>query len=380
MNVLHSGSCNIHAGGPALSTWLTIKGLRQQGVNTNIISPPNAEDKNIINKEVAPILTSKSTFPPFSYVPHLGNLLKSLPKADLFHIQGVWMMHGYQVARFARRNNIPYVVTLRGMLYPQALAHHSMQKRLTMLLYQKKVLCDAAAIQCTCEEEMVHYRNLGFKNPVAIIPNPIETEPIGSQPVPLKEDFRIGYLGRLHPRKRVERLIYAVNHLKTDQHIPASLLIIGSGDKEYENFLRNEVERLGLQAEVFFLGFLTGEEKSQAIASLSVLAVPSDFENFGNIVTEALVHGVPVIASKGMPWQGLETHDCGWWIANDQNSIDQTLLLAYQSGAERLREMGLNGREWMQADFSVDALGKKMKGLYEFILGDAEKPEFVYDA
>lgn len=380
MNVLHSGSCNVHAGGPALSTWLTIKGLRLHGITTDIIAPPNTGGKNVIDPEIAPIYTSKSIFPPFAYVPKLGNILNKLSRPDLFHIQGIWMLHGYQVAGFARRHNIPYIVTLRGMLYPQALRHHSLQKRLSMLLYQKKVLRDAAAIQCTCKEEMEHYRNLGFTNPVAIIPNPIETEPIASKPVPLKEDFRIGYLGRIHPRKRVERLIYAVHHLKTDLQIPSNLLIIGGGDKEYENLLRNEVERLGLQAEVIFLGFLTGEEKSEAISSLSVLAVPSDFENFGNIVTEALVHGVPVIASKGMPWQGLETHDCGWWIPNDQASIDKTIALAYQAGPERLREMGLNGREWMVSDFSVDALGKKMKDLYEFILGEESKPDFVHHA
>lgn len=378
MKVYHSGSCNVHAGGPALSTWLTIKGLRRQGVTTSIIAPPNTGGNDLIDKEIAPMLTSKSILPPFAYVPRLNKLLRSLPKPDIFHIQGVWMMHGYQVARFARRNKIPYVVTLRGMLYPQALAHHSMQKRLSMLLYQKKVLRDAAAIQCTCKEEMEHYRNLGFNNPVAIIPNPIETEPFASQGVTLKEDFRIGYLGRVHPRKRVERLIYTVHHLKTDQQIPVSLLVIGSGDKEYENFLRNEVERLGLQAEVIFLGFLTGEEKSEAISSLSVLAVPSDFENFGNIVTEALSLGVPVIASKGMPWQELATHDCGWWIPNDQDSIDRTLTAAYGCGAERLKAMGRNGRKWMEEDFSVEALGLKMKQLYEYILGEGSKPEFVY--
>lgn len=31
MRIVHSGSCNINAGGPALSTWLTIKGLRGEG-------------------------------------------------------------------------------------------------------------------------------------------------------------------------------------------------------------------------------------------------------------------------------------------------------------------------------------------------------------
>ena len=54
-----------------------------------------------------------------------------------------------------------------------------------------------------------------------------------------------------------------------------------------------------------FTGFLVGEEKDKAITELSVLVVPSDFENFGNIVSEALVRGVPVIASKGNALEGI---------------------------------------------------------------------------
>ena len=129
---------------------------------------------------------------------------------------------------------------------------------------------------------------------------------------------------------------------------------------------------------VKFAGFLTGKEKDAAIDSLSILVVPSDYENFGNIVTEALVHGVPVIASTGMPWQELPKHNCGWWISNDQNSINQTILSAYMLGEDKLKTMGENGRELIRRNYSVEALGTKMKNLYEWILGIAPKPEFVF--
>ena len=39
------------------------------------------------------------------------------------------------------------------------------------------------------------------------------------------------------------------------------------------------------------------------------------------IIAEALVRGIPVIASKGTPWQDLETHNCGWWVDNDLDTI-----------------------------------------------------------
>lgn len=53
MRVIHSGSCNIHAGGPALSTWLTIKGLRKHGVEAELITRP-LPPENIIDTELKP--------------------------------------------------------------------------------------------------------------------------------------------------------------------------------------------------------------------------------------------------------------------------------------------------------------------------------------
>jgi glycosyltransferase involved in cell wall biosynthesis len=56
---------------------------------------------------------------------------------------------------------------------------------------------------------------------------------------------------------------------------------------------------------------LTGEAKENTLNSLSYLVVPSDFENFGMIIPEALIKGIPVIASKGTTWEELNTHHCG---------------------------------------------------------------------
>lgn len=376
MRVIHSGSCNIHAGGPALSTWLTIKGLRKHGVEAELITRP-LPPENIIETELKPYFSKNPKLGPLAYVPGFSASLDKIGKADIYHVQGVWMLHGTQMAHYARKHSIPYVVTLRGMLYPQALSTNANVKRYSMALYQADTLRNAAAIQATCVEEMEYYRQLGFKNPVAVIPNPIETDEIIEQPLSIKTKFRIGYIGRVHPRKHIERLIHSMTDLQGSLPNDAELLIIGGGDTLYEDFLHREVKRLNL-SNVRFTGFLSGEEKNQAINSLSLLVVPSDFENFGNIVTEALVRGVPVVASKGMPWAELPEYDCGWWIDNDQPTINETILKAYRMGPDQLMKMGRNGRELILRNYSVEALGKKMQSLYNWILGDAEKPDFVY--
>jgi glycosyltransferase involved in cell wall biosynthesis len=47
---------------------------------------------------------------------------------------------------------------------------------------------------------------------------------------------------------------------------------------------------------VYFTGYLTGTDLSEAYASGDVFAFPSDTETFGNVVMEALASGLPVVA------------------------------------------------------------------------------------
>ena len=221
---------------------------------------------------------------------------------------------------------------------------------------------------------MLHCRNLGITSPIAVIPNPVE---IKTYPYKKLDSIkRIGYLGRLSPRKNVEGLIRAFADLRGEAE-KAELLIIGGGDDKYERYLRNEVERLNLR-NVKFAGFLSGEEKDRAISSCSVLAMPSEFENLGNVVLEGLVRGVPCIATQGSPWEELSTHNCGWWVPYCQEEITHAVRLAIHATDNELTILGQNGRKLMEERYSVEAIAQKMKTLYEWILEKKDKPDFVY--
>lgn len=364
MKVLHCGSINVKTGGPALSISLSMKGARAEGINTEIWMPPLRNGGKVITEA-------------FKYYTQDTVPLSSIKDVDIYHIQGLWQKNNHKMALYARKNHKPYIITLRGMLYPQAfIGLNSFKKKLALFLYQKKDLQKAQCIQVTCEEEYKYYREMGFSNPVAIIPNPIETEGVLDEPIPNKEIFRFGFLGRLDPRKRVERLIYAFSD-KRDLFKNAELVIIGSWDQDYEAFLKKEAERLSL-SNVIFTGFLSGKAKDDMIKSLSSLVVPSDFENFGNIVTEALVRGVPVIASKGTPWKVLEDYECGWWISNDQKSINQAMVDFYNLSEDERITMGMNAKRLISEKFSLKENGKQLSALYRWVAGQESAPTFVH--
>ena len=375
MKILHIGPLNVKTGGPTLSTYLAMKGIERFGCETSILTMPLAAGDKWYANDVKIYLTHNYTIPHYGYIPGYQHTLESLPQHDIMHLQGLWMHLFHGGAKFARKRDIPYVISLRGNLYPQALNNKKILKSIFRAKFQDTDLKNAACIHATSLDELKYYRDLGFKNPVAVIPNPINTDGLIDQPLKSKTKFIIGYLGRLHPRKHVEKLIYATDFLNRN-NVEVTLRIIGSDDTNYENFLKSEVRRLRLK-NIEFTGFLVDNEKDQAISELSVLACVSDFENFGNIVTEALVRGVPVIATKGMPWKLLEEYSCGWWINNDQDTINKTLFSVSSLSKAELQRMGTNGKKMIQELFSVDAIGEQFTELYTWILEGGAAPKFL---
>ena len=374
MKVLHTGTLDVNAGGPAMSTYYTLYGLRQQGIDAELIMYPLSTTGKLKGENIPVHFAKAPLEKKMAYSPTLKKEIKKLGEYDIYHAQGIWQYPTYALIDIARKNGKPYIITPRGMLYPQDIQKsNKLLKELSLKFRLLDDLNHAACIQVTCKDEMLHCRNLGVTSPIAIIPNPIEIRDYSEK----KKDnvFRLGYLGRLSPRKNIESLIYAFHELK-DLSKDAELLIIGGGDNKYEHFLKNEVKRLNLQ-NIRFAGFLSGKEKDEALASLSVLAMPSEFENLGNVILEGLIRGIPCIATKGSPWEELNTHQCGWWIDYQQTAITEAVRQALLSS--QLTEMGERGKQLVKENYSTEAIAKRMKELYQWIVQPASPlPSFLY--
>ena len=375
MKVLHTGTLGVKAGGPAMSTYNTLLGLQRLEVTANIYMYPLSEGDSLIGSEI-PVhyAPSKPIDSKLLYSPQYKKGIKQLGEYDIYHAQGVWQYTTYALADIARQKKKPYLITPRGMLYPQDIAKSNKSfKLLSLRLKLLRDLNQAACVQVTCEDEMNYCRQLGVTSPIAIIPNPVEIK----EYTECKTDsiFRLGYLGRLSPRKNVESLLYAFAELKEKQ---AELLIIGGGDEKYESFLRKEVQRLKLD-NVHFAGFLSGADKDKAIASCSVLAMPSEFENLGNVILEGLVRGIPCIATYGSPWKDLSANNCGWWVEYSQEAITTAIKQAMNTSAEELKSMGKRGKELMSKKYSIPAVANQMISLYKWILRIGKKPFFIYE-
>lgn len=105
------------------------------------------------------------------------------------------------------------------------------------------------------------------------------------------------YLGAVHPRKNVHRLIEAFDRFKKETSAPIKLLI-GGRFAWQTGLVRSAYESAQFKDDVRFLGYLKEEELPFILGAATALTFPSNFEGFGIPVLEALHCDVPVITSN----------------------------------------------------------------------------------
>ena len=379
MKILQTiASFGAKSGGTSTCTYDLVTALNQIDCPTDLLTlkPTDPTDRLMGTGESWIKALEQDGKTPFGYSHNIAHYLDTT-NYDLYHTNGLWMYCNHITTSVARKKGKRYIITPHGMLYPQALARSSWKKNLLMYLYFDKDIRKADCIHVTCMQEMIYYRDLGYKNPVAVIANPAPIPDYIDEIKPQREKRRIGFLGRLHPRKHVKGLIEAWASLgKETQN--AELFIMGKGDDVYEAYLRELVTTLGL-TNVIFAGFVSGRDKFDKLATLTALFVPSDFENFGMIITESLIVKTPVMASLGTPWEELTSHHCGWWVNNDIQTLAQTIDKALSLSEEEREAMGERGKQLVLEKFSDMQVATQMKQLYEWILYGGTKPEFVYE-
>jgi len=368
MKVLHIvGSIDKSAGGPSRSVPQTCEQLSKLGIEIELVSRLSAHPIEV-NTSKPFKLSFRSLMELVLY-----GLSISKKEVSLIHLQHVWDPYIHVIAWFARIKGIPYLITPRGMLEPWIMRRNSWKKQLAMFLYQRRDLRKALCIHATCDMEKDNIRNLGFTQPIAVIPNGLNLSAIKET----KVDFgtnKIVFLSRIHVKKGIEILLEAWKELNSKDWY---LEIAGEGDSKYISELESSLKTENI-TNVKFVGSQYNSDKWSFIQSADLFVLPTYSENFGIVVAEALAVGVPVITTKGTPWQELETHRCGWWIDLTVPDLVKTLNKAINTSPEELKKMGLRGQKLVEDRYDIEIVAQNMKNLYEWNIGQANQPDFVY--
>ena len=282
---------------------------------------------------------------------------------DLIHLHGMWQWSIHVAVCVARQMKIPYIVAPRGMLEPWSLAQKKWKKCLAMMLYQRRDLNKAVALHATAPSEAAQFRRLGFTQAIIEAPNGVIVP--AELPNWSHSDgvHRALFVSRMHPKKGVLELVEAWGRVRPANWVCELVYTMNSAfERQYEAQVKARARKLGLEQQFTFTGSLMDESKWVAYRRADLFALPTHSENFGIVIAEALWAELPVITTKGAPWQELETRRCGWWVDIGVEPLADTLRKAMGlSDAERC-EMGMRGRKLVKEKYTwkaaCDAMGE----------------------
>ncbi len=317
---------------------------------------------------------------------HSALLWKLLQGADcsLIHSHGLWGDPNRCAATVARRKKIPHLLGTSGMLEPNALRRARWKKLIVRNLFQDRALWEADCLLANSEKEYQDIRAYGLTNPVALIPNPVfgpesVTNPVTTREVrgrlPVGRRRTLLYLGRIHPVKGVHRLAEAWCRIP-EFHDCWNLIIAGPDEGGFQATIEEILRKGGCATSVTFTGSLDDRWKWGVLRQADLFVMPSDYENFGIAIVEALLAGVPVIATTRTPWGILRDRQAGWVVEPETDALTTVLREALATDGDMLLEMGVRG-EAIGGNFAPDVIALQLVEVYDWLLGRGDRPGSV---
>lgn len=259
------------------------------------------DDEYIFSDNITPLVISPPARHPFLFYIwfeySIKGLLKDL-KPDLFLSPDGYLCLRSEVPQFAVMHDLNFEH------YPQDipfLARH--HYRYFFPRYAKKARRIAAVSEYTKKDIMATYGISGDKIDVVYNGAPGSFSPLTSLEIQLTRKKYSGgkdyflFVGSLHPRKNIRRLLVAFDEFRKSGKHSCKLLIAG---KKYwwTKDAQDTLDQMTYREEVVFTGRLNAEELRRVMGSALALTYVPYFEGFGIPILEAMNCDVPVITSN----------------------------------------------------------------------------------
>lgn len=378
IRVLHViSSLDGRAGGPTT----VVKGIAiaqaKSGLNVTVISTYSAGDDTIASKAMQDAGVRVQLIGPA-----VGRLMlhreirlrieEAVSQAEIVHIHAIWEDIQRRAAITSRKQGVPYVITPHGMLTSWSLSQSKWLKHLFLALRVKRNLSHASAIHFTSESE----RDASLVLRIPTIIESIGLDLTEFVDLPPKGTFRslhpqtlgkplIIFLGRIHPGKGLEHLIPALMHSEASDAI---LVIIGPDSENFKAVIDEMVVRFGLQNRVIFTGMLRGAQKVAALSDGDLFCLPSDHENFGLSIVEALAAGLPVVLSRHVGiWREIIDAGLGGVADQDAESLGQEIAVWLRDPARR-RAAADKARPFVWKKYDWLPIAERWRGHYTEVI------------
>jgi glycosyltransferase involved in cell wall biosynthesis len=290
-------------------------------------------------------------------------LLRRVGQYDVIHVHGVWGLTLITALAAARIRRVPVVVTPHESLtaIDIATSQNAIRQRIklalramylrwtTVFVVNSQLEADTSVPELSADRVNVTY------HPV-VEPDTPQTQP---RPLGTHEQLRVGFLGRLHPKKNLALVIDAIAELP--DHVE---LVVAGGGSLLADMQRHAEER-GVHGRVEWLGFVSPDERARFLERIDVLVMPSTFESFGMSAAEAMLDGVPVIVSEptGIA-EVIRRHSAGVVVPPDVESV-AAAIGRLDADRPALAALAVAGQGAVREELSLEHAGDSLRQAYE---------------
>jgi glycosyltransferase involved in cell wall biosynthesis len=387
MRVLHIiPSVGLVRGGPSLAVLAMVKALQALGIKAEIATTnDNGTDlldvslQQCIDYQQVPVWFFARFSPKVNFIREYAFssqlttwLWHNISNYDLLHVHALFSYPSTVAMAIARLKKVPYIVQPHGLLCEWSLQQKSLKKQIYLQLIEQGNLNASQALHFTTQQEQQDVSLLGLEAPNFILPLGIfPSTPIPNVRQRLHQLFNIPadepiilFLSRLHPKKGLDYLVPALSK----SHHRFTFILAGSGSPEYEAQIKSLVFSTGLSDRTVFVGFVQGEFKDMLIQGSDLFVLTSHSENFGIVVLEALVAGLPImIASSVALAPTIKQYQAGYVTELNISAIASTLD-EFLSNSQAAKKMSERGRQLVIEKYTWEQIALQMEQIYAHIL------------
>jgi glycosyltransferase involved in cell wall biosynthesis len=226
-----------------------------------------------------------------------------------FSVMPLWLLKGTAQHR---------VVAVRGMLAAGMMKHGTLKKRAFLAVMRLLGCYRVVTFQATNAEEVEDVtRWIGKEATVKLVRNLGRKLAADAPPQRVKKpgELRLVSVARIAVEKNT---LFAIECMKQVQGRVTFDLYGPIYDEAYWAKCRAAIAELPPSITVSHKGTIPPEQVPELFAHYHALFMPSQGENFGHTMVEALATGLPLVISDRTPWKELEGKGAGWDISLDE--------------------------------------------------------------
>jgi glycosyltransferase involved in cell wall biosynthesis len=374
MKILHIVPSYIPAyryGGPIRSVHGLCKGLSQRGhevhvFTTNVDGPNNSDVPLGVPVDIDGVKVWYYPSQRFRRLYYSSDMKKALKQSinsfDIVHLHSVFLWPTLLGARICQKNQVPYLVSPRGMLVKDLIRRKSRWiKSLWIKLFDQYTLEHASGIHVTSKLEEDELKPFAFKlPPIFMIPNGIDIPDAINQKRAKDNENTILFLGRVNWEKGLDRLIETMAYISKGK-----LIIAGNDEEGYQKTLEQIAIKFGVTNRIQFIGAVYNEDKEKLLNSASMLVLPSYSENFGIVVLEAMSYGCPVIVTPEVGLADVVAKYGAGLVCEGEPDILGKNINRLLDNPDLGVEMGKMGQRVVQEEFSWAVIARQMERVYQ---------------